>query len=235
MVPTSKHVPTSLCLQTASLPHAFLTLGFIDCRKETAAMNLPPRPFYSLTEISARWGCTAADVAGWSATGLLSLVTSIASVICGRQPVAGLVEVSAADMMRMFRRHGPSDEECRIYRIRLPGTTEWQFITDPTDGVLVKITDLLLLADEVHKFEDERDLLRRPASPPGSVPRYDWEGVNLMLFRRINERGLPATQGELINEVQDWFAQNSPNGDIPEESTTRKKIAPIWRVLRERD
>ena len=34
---------------------------------------------------------------------------------------------------------------------------------------------------------------------------------------------------------QDWFAQNSPNGDIPEESTTRKKIAPIWRVLRERD
>ena len=81
MVPTSKHVPTSLCLQTASLPHAFLTLGFFDCRKETAAMNLPPRPFYSLNEISARWGCTAADVAGWSATGLLSLVTSIASVI----------------------------------------------------------------------------------------------------------------------------------------------------------
>lgn len=82
-------------------------------------MNLPPRPFYSLTEISARWGCTAADVAGWSATGLLSLNTSIASVICGRQPVAGIVQVSAADMMRMFRRHGPSDEECRVYRIRL--------------------------------------------------------------------------------------------------------------------
>ena len=52
---------------------------------------------------------------------------------------------------------------------------------------------------------------------------------------REEVQGLPATQGELINEVQDWFAQNSPNGDIPEESTTRKKIAPIWRVLRERD
>ena len=56
-----------------------------------------------------------------------------------------------------------------------------------------------------------------------------------MLFQRINDRGLPATQGELIAEVQDWFAQNSPTGEIPEESTTRKKIAPIWRALRERE
>jgi hypothetical protein len=44
---------------------------------------------------------------------------------------------------------------------------------------------------------------------------------------------MPATQAELITEVQDWFAQNSPSGEIPEESTTRKKIAPIWRALRE--
>ena len=40
---------------------------------------------------------------------------------------------------------------------------------------------------------------------------------------------------ELIAEVQDWFAQHSPNGEIPEESTTRKKVAPIWRALRERE
>ena len=39
-------------------------------------------------------------------------------------------------------------------------------------------------------------------------------------------------EAELIAEVQDWFAQNSPNGEIPEESTTRKKVAPIWRALR---
>jgi hypothetical protein len=55
-----------------------------------------------------------------------------------------------------------------------------------------------------------------------------------MLIQRINDHGLPATQGELVTEVQEWFAQNSPTGDIPEESTTRKKIAPIWRALRER-
>lgn len=198
-------------------------------------MNLPPRVFYSLTEISARWGCPAADVAGWAAADHLSLVTSIASVFCGKLPVAGIVTVSAADMMRMFRRHGPSEDECRVFRIRLSGSTEWQYITDPSDGVVIKLTDLLLMADEVHKFEDDRDLLRRPALSPGAVPRYDWDAVNIMLFQRINDRGLPATQGELISEVQDWFAQNSPTGEIPEESTTRKKIAPIWRVLREKD
>jgi hypothetical protein len=59
--------------------------------------------------------------------------------------------------------------------------------------------------------------------------------VNIMLFRRFNDQGVPATQAELVAEVQDWFVQNSPSGEIPEESTTRKKIAPIWRPLRERE
>ena len=131
-------------------------------------MSLPPRAFYSLNETYARWGCAAADLAGWAATDHLTLVTSIASVICGKQPVAGIVVVSAADMMRMFRRHGPSDEECRIYRIRPQGSAEWQYITEPADGVVIKITDLLLLAEEVQKFEDERDLLRRPSGSQGS-------------------------------------------------------------------
>lgn len=198
-------------------------------------MSLPPRAFYSLTEISARWGCVAADVAGWAATDHLTLVTSIASVTCGKQPAAGIVAVSAADMMRMFRRHGPSEEECRVFRIRPQGSAEWQYITEPADGLVIKIPDLMLLADEVQKFEDERDLLRRPSASSGAAPRYDREGMTIMLFRRINDQGVPATQAELIAEVQDWFAKTSPTGEIPEESTTRKKIAPIWRALRERE
>lgn len=198
-------------------------------------MSLPPRTFYSLTETSIRWGCTTADIAGWAASGHLTLVTSIASVICGKQPVAGIVVVSAEGMMRMFRRHGPSDEQCRVFRIRKRNAVECQYITEPAEGVLIRLTDLLLMADEVHRFEDDRDLLRRPSNSNGSASRYDWEAVNIMLFRRINDSGLPATQGELINEVQDWFAQHSPTGEIPEESTTRKKIAPIWRALREHE
>lgn len=196
-------------------------------------MSLPPRAFFSLIETSARWGCTLADVAGWAATDHLTIVTGIASVICGKQPLAGIVAVNAADMMRMFRRHGPSEEECRVFRVKLRGSDDWQYITEPADGVVIKITDLMLLAEEVQKFEDKCDLLRGPSGSGGAAPRYDWEGVNIMLFRRINDQGLPATQAELIAEVQDWFSQNSSSGEIPEESTTRKKIAPIWRALRE--
>ena len=198
-------------------------------------MNMPPRAFYSMTEISNRWDRSLADIAGWAATDHFCLVTSIASVICGKQPIAGIVAVNAADMMRMFRRHGASDEECRVFRVRILGSVEWQYITEPADGVLVKLSDLMLLGQEVGKFEEERDVMRRPSPSAGAAPRYDWEGANIMLFRRINDHGLPATQGELITEVQDWFAQNSPTGEIPEESTTRKKIAPIWRALREQE
>ncbi|MCL1629919.1 hypothetical protein M3N55_14385 [Roseibaca sp. V10] len=172
------------------------------------------------------------DIAGWAATGHLTLVTSIGAVTCGCLPVVGIVEVSARDMMCMFRGSGPSEEECRILRIRQPGEGHWQYITDPAAGLRVTPNDLLLMAEDVHKFEDERDLLRRPALPTGSAPRYDWEGMTIMLIKRFNDHGLPATQAELINEIQDWFVQHSPDGEIPEESTTRKKIAPIWRALR---
>jgi len=98
---------------------------------------------------------------------------------------------------------------------------------------MVKRTDLLLMAVDMGKFADDPDHLRRPASPPGAAARFDWEGAYIMMFCRFNDSGIPATQVELITEVQDWFAQNSPTGEIPEESTTRKKIAPIWRALRE--
>ena len=89
------------------------------------------------------------------------------------------------------------------------------------------------MADDVRKFDDDPDRRRRPVIPPGATPRFDWDGAMIMLFCRFNDRGIPTTQVELIAEVQDWFAQNSPTGEIPEESTTRKKIAPIWRALRE--
>ena len=196
-------------------------------------MNLPPRAFFSVNEIAARWGCALADIAGWSHAGHLSMVTGIASVICGKLIVAGMVAVSAADMMQMFRRHGPSSDECRVFRVRPEGSTEWHFITEPPEGLLIKLSDLMLTAEEVQKIEDERDLQRRSASSIGAPSRYDWEAVYIMLICRFNDRGLPATQADLIAEVQDWFTQNSANGEIPEESTTRKKIAPIWRALRE--
>lgn len=197
-------------------------------------MNVPAKAFYSVREISARWGYSEADVAGWAAVGHLTLVTSVAVVTCGAQPVDGIVEVSAGDMLCMFRRHGPSEAECRVARVRRLGQAEWQYITGLPGGLVIKLTDLLLVADAAHVFEEERHLFGRPAVSKGALPRYDWDGVNIMLFQRFHDHGLPATQADLIDEVQNWFALNSATGDIPEESTTRKKIAPIWWALRGR-
>ncbi len=195
-------------------------------------MSYPPRTFFTVAKLSARWGCSPADIAGWAASDLLSMVISIAAAFCGKKPLSGIVIVSAADMMQMFRRHGPSDEECRVFRVQQKGSAEWLYVTDPAAGVQIKQGDLLLMADEVRRFEDERDLMRRPASTTGASTRYPWEAMYISLILRVHERGLPATQAEFIAEVQEWFTQNSPSGEIPEESTTRKKIAPIWQALR---
>ena len=77
-------------------------------------MTLPPRAFFSLNEFSDRLDCSYADVAGWSIVGHFSIVTGIAPVLCGLQPVAGMVAVNAADMMkipssRAMRRGMPGD------------------------------------------------------------------------------------------------------------------------------
>ena len=49
-------------------------------------MPLPPIAFYSIYEISARWGCHPADVAGWAVEGHLQVVAGIAPVSCGDVP-----------------------------------------------------------------------------------------------------------------------------------------------------
>ena len=57
-------------------------------------MALPPRVFYTLQEVTARWGCNIADVAGWADAGRFRIITGIAVVRCGDEIVAGKVVLS---------------------------------------------------------------------------------------------------------------------------------------------
>jgi hypothetical protein len=52
------------------------------------------------------------------------------------------------------------------------------------------------------------------------------------IIERVHEKGLPATQSELVAELQDWFGEVSQNGEVPDESTIRRRVRPIWRKLR---
>ena len=195
-------------------------------------MPLPPRVFFTLQETASRWGCTIADIADWASAGKFDIVTGIALAVCGKDKVFGKVAISPLDVLPAFRRHGPSPSVVRLMRIKPEGTERWAHVTEPPNGVAVSTADLLIGAEDVRRFEDDHNLLRRTGGGTGSITNHDWEGMYLAVIRRIHERGLPATQTEFVEELQDWFVEMAENGVVPDESTIRRRLRPIWRALR---
>ncbi|MBC9247498.1 hypothetical protein H4P12_12435 [Paracoccus sp. 11-3] len=198
-------------------------------------MALPPRTHYTLHEVTARWGCNIADIAGWADAGRFRILTGIAVVHCGSETVAGKVVLSPMELLPLFRRCGTGPTEGVMRRIRPVDREDWLLITDPVGGITVAIADMLILAEEVHAFEDENDMVRRVASGPGAATPYDWEGMNVALILRIHDDGLPATQAELVAEMQDWFANRSNGDRIPDGRSIRRRITPVWKALRRED
>ncbi|MBC7285862.1 hypothetical protein [Hoeflea sp.] len=194
-------------------------------------MALPPRVHFTLHEAAARWDCSLADIAGWASIGRFDIVTAIPPVTRGRQVVAGYVVVSVTDIMQMFRRCGTGPTRSILRRVRPKDEDDWIMITDPA-GIEVTLADLLIMADDVRRFEADCDLLRRPASHIGSTARYDWEGMYITLMVRIHDQGLPATQAEWLAEVQEWFVANGDGGEVPDERTIRRRLTPMLKALR---
>lgn len=195
-------------------------------------MALPPRAFFTLHETASRWGCTIADIAGWAAVGKLDIVTGIRLAICGTDKVSGKVFVSPMDMLPLFRRSGTGPTSIKLLRVKPDPGADWIYVTEPADGVEVSIADLLISGQDVLRFEDEYDLLRRIGGGTGALSPYDWEGMYVAMIKRIHEHGLPATQAELIGELQEWFGNVAESGDVPDESTIRRRLRPFWRALR---
>jgi hypothetical protein len=198
-------------------------------------MNLPQRVFFTLFEAAARWGCAVADIAGWAAAGRLRIMTGIGLVRCGDTEVVGLVTISPMEVLPLFRRYGTVPAEGMVRRIMAADSTEWQVITDPAMGVPVAVADMLILADDVHAFEEENAIVRRAPSGPGATSPYDWDGMTIALILRIHDHGLPATQTELVAELQDWFADQTNGKKMPDGRSIRRRITPIWRALKRED
>ena len=196
-------------------------------------MALPPRVYYSLFEAAARWGCNIADLAGWADAGRFRILTGIPAVRCGDEVVAGKVVLSPMELLPLFRRCGTGPTEGMMRRIRPLDRQDWLLITDPVGGLPVALADMLIPAVEVHAFEEENDMVRRGPSGPGGSTPYDWEGMIVALIQRIHDHGLPATQAELVAEMQDWFANQSDGKKIPDSRSIRRRVTPVWRKLRE--
>ena len=198
-------------------------------------MALPPRVFFTLHEASARWGCNIADIAGWAHTGRFQILTGIAAVRCGDEIIAGMVVLSPMELLPLFRRCGTGPSEGVMRRIQPLDRQDWLLITDPAGGIPVAIADMMILAEEVHAFEEENDMVRRVASGPGAATSYDWEGMMVALILRIHDHGLPATQAELIAEMQEWFADQTDGKKMPDSRSIRRRITPIWKAVRRED
>jgi len=196
-------------------------------------MALPPRVYFTLHEISARWGCNIADIAGWADADRFKILTGISPVRCGEEVVAGKVVLSPIDLLPLFRRCGTGPTEGLMWRIQPIGRQDWLLITDPSGGIPVAVSDMLIMAEEVHAFEEDNDMVRRVTTGPGASSPYDWDGMNVALIQRIHDRGLPESQGELVAEMQDWFADQSEGSKMPAGRSIRRRITPIWRVLRQ--
>ncbi|WP_375569792.1 hypothetical protein ABWH93_17240 [Seohaeicola saemankumensis] len=197
-------------------------------------MGLPQRVFYPVHETAARWGCTVFDIAGWVAMGTLKVVTGIPPVHCGEERVAGLVIIDPTDMLPMFRRSGTGPQEARLLRVKRLEEADWLYITAPEEGVLVSIGDMMILGQDVHKFEAANNLFGRVAAGAGLSGEgdYDWAGMNVEITRRVFEEGLPKSQGEWIRELQDWFSMRSEDGTFPDEKSIRLRLAPILKALK---
>lgn len=195
-------------------------------------MALPPRVFFSLQEVTVRWGCNIADVAGWAAAGKFRIMTGIGLVRCGEDIVAGEVVISPMDLFPLFRRCGTGPAAGVVRRIMTTEKNQWQIITDPVGGVTVAVADMMIMADEVHAFDEENDMVRRVTGGPGATTPYDWEGMNIALILRIYDHGLPGTQAELVAEMQEWFSMQSDGKKVPDSRSIRRRITPIWKALR---
>lgn len=192
-------------------------------------MPLPNRVIYTLTEAAARWNCHIADIAEWAMSGQLDITIAIPPTCFGAEIISDLVVIAPGDILAMFRRCGTGPREGVIRRARMPGGSEWKHIPLPDAGLRVTRDDLLIQAGTLARFEEEHGVFRRVNSNP--TKSYDWEGFYSALILRLFQRGLPEKQGDLVGEMLDWFIANSTDGDAPDESTVRKRVSPILRML----
>ncbi|MBY6055408.1 hypothetical protein [Leisingera daeponensis] len=177
------------------------------------------------------------EILGWASKGKLRLEAGIPYAQTETGPIAGAVELNAADLMRLARIDGAAPKRMRVYRVKVLDDDErpdWIFVSDETGqaGIEISIEDILIPAEEYRRFEDENDL-----GPPRRVTtagqtKHNWEGMFAALCKRIFETGLPETKENLVREMECYFI-DSGAGEVPDISTIRKKVGPIWAELRE--
>lgn len=194
-----------------------------------------------------RWAALPFDIIGWAMDAHFGLAVALPPVRTAERIIAGVVGISAADVFSMFRRDGAGSATAAIRRV-LPADAAsadgWVWISEPAEGILITPSDVLIPRQDVDKFESRHGLfggsklaeaqeaqIRAKKAGPGAPARYDWDGFFIALCKHIHDEGLPGTQAELIQHMQNWFDQSIGPDGAPDESTIRKKVQAVWREL----
>ena len=210
-------------------------------------MALPPKLFYPICEIATRWSVSPIDIVGWAIDGRISLSAALPLVEVRRSRlIEGLIEIAAQDVFDLFGAGTKKKSSVQIHRFRRRPGARWERILNPTDGVPLKPSSVLIARTEAERFEREHGLFghhaakneHEPAKTPeapvgqsGAPARYDWNAFAGAVARRVHDEDMPASQGELVRDMLDWFAAS---GRVPDESTVRRRVQALWPVLTRR-
>ena len=222
------------------------------------AKAISRKPFYALAEACERWGLSVGDIAAYALEGEISLSLPVAalqvevsdldydsdgrpfSIPCGRRRHVGTLELNRVDAFTALERGSAS--VTRFF------TAEGE-VMEPLDeqgercAVPVECAALVVRHAELQRFEaqhaklppveaairspDEADVRRR-----GAPPRYDWEGALCEVVVVVNDEGVPETQSEMIERMQDWFAQRLGPDNVPCDSSIKRRVSRFWNRIK---
>jgi hypothetical protein len=210
-------------------------------------MPLPPKLFYPICEIASRWSVSPIDIVGWAIDGRITLSAALPLVEAKRgRPVDGLVEISGQEVFDLFDAGTNKKSTVRVQRFRRRPGARWEKIVTPADGVPLKPSGVIIARTEAERFEREHGIFGHHAAendqPPakacegpigqsGAPARYNWNAFAGAVARRVHDEGMPASQGELVRDMLEWFAAS---GRVPDESTVRRRVQALWPVLTRR-
>ncbi len=199
-------------------------------------MPLPPKPFHTVAEVAARWQMDSIAIVGWAIEGRIALSAALAQLETsdGRR-IGGLLGIAGEDIFALF----DAEPVVHVHRFRKDPKSAWENIAIPAGGVPVRAAGVVITRAEVDRFERVHHVFRAEQHPTviegfpghrrGAPARYDWDAFTGAIARRVLDHGLPASQGELVRDMLDWFA--TIHGTTPDESTVRRRIQSAWREL----
>ena len=212
-------------------------------------MHHLPKPYYHIDEVLERWSLSERDLMSFVLSGALTVSATVPGLrvtygICrpaatgivdriatSHSYIIGLIPLQQSDAWRVLRQG-----ELAITTLAAPAD---QFaMIDNAAGEnqhLVQKGDLVISHDEFMRFEKVQTALRnsdgaRDTNRRGAPSKFDWDDIWVELCAMIFLDGLPSTQAELVHHIATWLEDQGKR--VPDDSTIKKKIKPLWQRLR---